>query len=63
MLLIARRFAVLAALLSTLTGCALAKRKAVGMVASTLASNGDVFTRDDDPELVGQAIPFGLKLY
>jgi hypothetical protein len=33
------------------------------MVASTLASSGDVFTRDDDVELVGQAIPFGLKLY
>ncbi|MGH9411204.1 MAG: TRAP transporter TatT component family protein [Vicinamibacterales bacterium] len=46
-----------------LTGCALVKRKAVGMVASTLASNGDVFTRDNDPELVGQAIPFALKLY
>lgn len=46
-----------------LTGCALVKHKAVGMVASTLASSGDVFTRDDDPELVGEAIPFGLKLY
>jgi predicted anti-sigma-YlaC factor YlaD len=46
-----------------LSGCALVKRKAVGMVASTLASSGDVFTRDDDPELVGQAVPFGLKLY
>jgi predicted anti-sigma-YlaC factor YlaD len=45
------------------SGCALLKRKAVGMVASTLASGGDVFTRDDDPELVGDAIPFGLKLY
>jgi predicted anti-sigma-YlaC factor YlaD len=33
------------------------------MVASTLASSGDVFTRDDDLELIGQAIPFGLKLY
>jgi predicted anti-sigma-YlaC factor YlaD len=33
------------------------------MVADTLASSGDVFTRDDDLELVGQAIPFGLKLY
>src|SRR4029079_19790789 len=43
--------------------CALGKRRAVGMVASTLASSGDVFTRDDDPELVGDAIPFGLKLY
>ena len=39
------------------------KRKAVGMVAETLASSGDVFSRDDDLELVGDAIPFGLKLY
>src|SRR6476469_6673878 len=39
------------------------QHKAVGMVADTLASSGDVFSRDDDPELVGQAIPFGLKLY
>jgi predicted anti-sigma-YlaC factor YlaD len=46
-----------------LGGCATMKRKAVGMVADTLASSGDVFTRDDDLELVGQAIPFGLKLY
>jgi predicted anti-sigma-YlaC factor YlaD len=49
--------------IAVLPGCALLKRKAVGMVASTLASSGDVFTRDDDLELVGQAIPFGLKLY
>src|SRR6188508_1876670 len=46
-----------------LQGCAALKRKAVGMVADTLASSGDVFTRDDDLELVGDAIPFGLKLY
>src|SRR5215208_3813104 len=45
------------------SGCALMKRKAIGMVAGTLASSGDVFTRDDDLELVGDAIPFGLKLY
>src|SRR5204863_3872170 len=49
--------------LAVLPGCAMVKHKAVGMVASTLASSGDVFTRDDDLELVGQAIPFGLKLY
>jgi predicted anti-sigma-YlaC factor YlaD len=59
----AGRLLVVACAVSTLSGCALVKRKAVGMVASTLASGGDVFTRDDDPELVGQAIPFGLKLY
>src|SRR5436190_9914254 len=59
----ARRIAVALALLPLLGGCAMLKRKAVGMVADTLASSGDVFTRDDDLELVGQAIPFGLKLY
>lgn len=57
------RLVALACAVSLLSGCALVKRKAVGMVASTLASSGDVFTRDDDLELVGQAIPFGLKLY
>ena len=60
---VAAQLAVAAWILSLSTGCALVKRKAVGMVASTLASSGDVFTRDDDLELVGQAIPFGLKLY
>lgn len=57
-----RLFALVCAVVM-LPGCALVKRKAIGMVASTLASGGDVFTRDDDPELVGEAIPFGLKLY
>jgi len=57
------RFAVLVCLALPLSGCALVKHKAVGMVAGTLASGGDVFTRDDDPELVADAIPFGLKLY
>src|SRR6476619_159818 len=57
------RLTVLACLSAPLTGCGLVQRKAVGMVASTLASSGDVFTRDDDLELVGDAIPFGLKLY
>jgi predicted anti-sigma-YlaC factor YlaD len=63
MLPVASRCAVLACVLCLSSGCALVKRKAVGMVASTLASSGDVFTRDDDLELVGDAIPFGLKLY
>ena len=59
----ARRFLVWAFVATTLSGCAMVRHRAVGMVASTLASSGDVFTRDDDLELVGQAIPFGLKLY
>ena len=59
----ASRLLALACAAATLSGCALLKHKAIGMVATTLASPGDVFTRDDDPELVGEAIPFGLKLY
>jgi predicted anti-sigma-YlaC factor YlaD len=62
-LLAAARALPLTCALASVTGCAMVKHKAVGMVASTLAASGDVFTRDDDPELVGQAIPFGLKLY
>ena len=47
------RLLALACALAVLPGCALVKHKAVGMVASTLASGGDVFTRDD--EGVGRA--------
>jgi predicted anti-sigma-YlaC factor YlaD len=61
--MVAARLLALAGVLAVVPGCAMVQRKAVGMVADTLASSGDVFTRDDDPELVGQAIPFGLKLY
>jgi predicted anti-sigma-YlaC factor YlaD len=61
--MVTARGLVLTSTLAVLPGCAVIKHKAVGMVAGTLASSGDVFTRDDDPELVGQAIPFGLKLY
>src|SRR4026208_2561784 len=57
------RLVALCCVLCAAPGCAMIQHKAVGMVASTLASSGDVFTRDDDLELVGQAIPFGLKLY
>jgi predicted anti-sigma-YlaC factor YlaD len=57
------RLIVIVLAMAASPACALVQRKAVGMVASTLASSGDVFTRDDDLELVGDAIPFGLKLY
>jgi hypothetical protein len=36
---------------------------AVKTVANTLSDTGDVFTRDDDPELIRDATPFALKLY
>ena len=43
-------------------GCSL-KTMAVTTVADTLSDSGDVFTRDDDPQLVREATPFALKLY
>jgi len=45
-----------------LPSCSL-KTMAVKTVANTLSKTGDVFTRDDDPTLVGDALPFALKLY
>jgi predicted anti-sigma-YlaC factor YlaD len=35
---------------------------AVKTVANTLADSGDVFSRDEDPELIRDAVPFALKL-
>ena len=54
------RFLLVAALALALPGCSL-KRMAVNSVANTIATGSDVFARDDDPELVRDALPFGLK--
>jgi hypothetical protein len=53
---------VCAAVLAFTTGCSL-KTMAVKTVANTLSQPGDVFTRDDDPDLIREATPFALKLY
>lgn len=57
-----RRLAALAtiAALALLPGCSL-KRMAVKSVANSLTTGTDVFATDDDPELVRDALPFGLK--
>jgi predicted anti-sigma-YlaC factor YlaD len=44
-----------------LSGCSL-KTMAVNTVADTLSDTGDTFTSDEDLKLVGDAIPFALKL-
>jgi predicted anti-sigma-YlaC factor YlaD len=56
------RAVTLAFLVAVASGCSL-KTMAVKTVADTLSQTGDVFSRDDDPELVKDAIPFALKLY
>jgi hypothetical protein len=56
------RAGVVVAVLVLTTGCSL-KTMAVKTVANTLSAPGDVFTRDDDPDLIRDATPFALKLY
>jgi predicted anti-sigma-YlaC factor YlaD len=47
----------------SLAACGTIKKAALNNVATTLSQTGDVFTRDDDPALVRDALPFALKLY
>lgn len=44
-----------------LSACSV-KKFAVGRIGDALAADGTTFTSDDDPELVGDALPFSLKL-
>jgi predicted anti-sigma-YlaC factor YlaD len=56
------RFGAVVALVVAASGCSL-KGAATSAVANALAAPSDVMTRDEDPELVKAAIPFGLKTY
>ena len=51
---------ILAAAMVALGSCSV-RRFVGGSLANTLAGGPDVFASDDDPELVRDAIPFGLK--
>jgi tetratricopeptide (TPR) repeat protein len=51
---------LLPALLLGLCSCSV-KKMAVNSVANSLTSGPDVFGSDEDPQLVREAIPFGLK--
>jgi predicted anti-sigma-YlaC factor YlaD len=42
-------------------GCSI-RRLAVNQMGNALAQSGSVFSSDDDPELIRQAVPFSLKL-
>jgi predicted anti-sigma-YlaC factor YlaD len=44
------------------TGCATVKRVAINKLGDSLAGSGTTFAADDDLVLVGQAVPFSLKL-
>jgi predicted anti-sigma-YlaC factor YlaD len=49
-------------LLAAITGACSIKKVAVNKMADALASTGTTFDGDDDPDLVGEALPFALKL-
>ena len=53
---------LLIVVLACTSGCSL-KQMAVNTVADTLSETGTTFTSDEDVKLVGDAIPFALKLY
>jgi predicted anti-sigma-YlaC factor YlaD len=54
------------ALVLAVSGCSinrLAVRAVAGMLSGGGGAGGDAFTTEDDPELVGDALPFAMKLY
>ena len=53
---------VLLLLIGALAACSV-KRMAVDIVGDALSGGGDVYMTDDDPDLVREALPFGLKTY
>jgi predicted anti-sigma-YlaC factor YlaD len=55
------RLAAICLLLAGLGGCSI-RRMAVNKLGNALASGGSTWESDDDPDLVGDALPFSLKL-
>jgi predicted anti-sigma-YlaC factor YlaD len=51
----------LLSLTAATSGCSV-KKFAINKLGDSLASGGTTFASDDDPDLVGQALPFSLKL-
>jgi len=49
------------ALVLALAGCSSVQRVVVNKAGDALAGGSSVYASDDDPELVWQAVPFGLK--
>lgn len=56
------KLSVLLLLVGALAACSV-KRMAVDIVGDALSGGGGVYITDDDPDLVREALPFGLKTY
>jgi predicted anti-sigma-YlaC factor YlaD len=55
------RFGSLAVAAALASGCSI-KKMAINTVGNALAEGNSVYATDEDPELVREAVPFGLKL-
>ena len=53
---------LLAVLAATASGGCSVRKFAINKLGDSLANSGTTFASDDDPEFVGQAVPFSLKL-
>ena len=53
---------VLALATFLVSGCSV-KRLTVNILGDSLAADSDVYASDEDPELIQEALPFGLKTY
>jgi predicted anti-sigma-YlaC factor YlaD len=56
-----RAAAAALALAAALSGCSAVKQAAINSLGNALAQGGSTYASDNDPELVWQAVPFGLK--
>lgn len=56
-----RQTVLLVVALLLVNGCSL-RKLAVNQLGDALASGGSSYSSDDDPELIGDAVPFSLKL-
>src|SRR5260370_2589693 len=57
-----RPYRILPLLAAMLLSSCSVKEFAINKVGDSLAHSGTTYASDDDPDLVGQAVPFGLKL-
>jgi len=57
------RLGAMALTLVLVTACGAINRMAVNVVGNSLSAGGTVFASDPDPDLVREAVPFGLKTY
>ncbi len=58
----ARNSAVVIVMAVVLAACSI-KQMAVDIIGDSLSGEGGVFTSEEDPQLIREALPFGLKTY